>query len=110
MAPTSERRKQRRYELALDVQVASPGKKPSAQSAQTQTKNISSRGIYFGFLDRVKVGTEVDFEVNLPPELSPGKNVRIRCRGRIVRVEKDDAGRGVGVAATIESYEFVRRT
>jgi hypothetical protein len=50
----------------------------------------------------------LEFELNLPPELCAGKNVRIRCRGRIIRLDKPKPDSGVGIAATIENYEFVR--
>ena len=106
MVTAAERRNHRRYELSLEVKVR-PRSKRTHPAVQTYTRDISARGIYFNLSDKMEVGSELDFELNLPPELSGGKNVRIRCRGRIVRVEAPDSG-GVGIGATIETYEFVR--
>jgi c-di-GMP-binding flagellar brake protein YcgR len=105
MAIAVERRKYRRYDLSLEVQVR-PRKQHSP--VRTMTRDISARGVYFDFAEKMETGSEVEFELNLPPELAAGKSVRIRCRGRIVRVENPNNGAGVRVAATIENYEFVR--
>ncbi len=107
MTTVSERRKYRRYELALDVQVKP--RKRSAGVLETHTRDISARGIYFELKSKMEVGSELQFELNLPPELSAGKDVHIRCRGRILRLDplQDPAGH-VGVVASIDNYEFVR--
>ena len=65
MAIAAERRKYRRYDLSLEVQV-----KPRKQTAvKTFTRDISARGIYFDFAERIDPGSELEFELNLPPEL-----------------------------------------
>jgi ATP-dependent helicase/DNAse subunit B len=107
MATTNaaEKRKHRRYDLSLDLEVK--GRK-RGQPIQTQTRDISARGLYFSFTEPLEVGSELNFELNLPPELSGGKDVRVRCRGRIVRVDTVKGSQQVGVASTIETYEFIR--
>jgi len=109
MATTSsaEKRKYRRYDLSLDLEVK--GRK-RVQPIQTQTRDISARGLYFNFVEPLDVGSELNFELNLPPELSGGKDVRVRCRGRIVRIDTVKGSHQVGVASTIETYEFIRGT
>ena len=107
MATATDRRKYRRYDLSIGVQVQ-PREQLGVAPAQTYTRDISSKGIYFSFSEKMELGSVLEFELNLPPELCAGKNVRIRCRGTIVRVEEPDTEGAVGVAATIESYEFVR--
>ena len=104
-ASAAEQRKHRRYELSLDLEVK--GRK-RAQPIQTQTRDISARGLYFNFTEPLDVGSELSFELNLPPELSGGKDVRVRCRGRIIRVDSLKGSHQVGVASTIETYEFIR--
>ncbi|HEY7679850.1 MAG TPA: PilZ domain-containing protein [Terriglobia bacterium] len=106
MATVAERRKYRRYDLSIEVQVRK--RKRGATPVRTRTKDISARGIYFDFLEQMEVGSDVDLELNLPPELCAGKNVRIRCHGRVVRLEKPKADGSVGVGASIEDYRFVR--
>jgi c-di-GMP-binding flagellar brake protein YcgR len=102
----TERRKYRRYDLSIEVNVK-PRKRVAAP-VRTFTRDISARGIYFDFSEKMDPGSELEFELNLPPELAAGKAVRIRCRGKIVRVERPSAEGVVRVAATIESYEFIR--
>jgi hypothetical protein len=106
MANPAERRKYRRYDLAIEVQVR-PRKRLAAPVC-TVTRDISARGVFFDFAGRMDPGSELSFELNLPPELSAGKSVRIRCRGKIVRVEPSNGEGPARVAATIEDYEFVR--
>ena len=106
MPIASERRRYRRYDLSLEVQVK-PRKRVSTP-VRTFTRDISARGVYFDFSENMERGSELEFELNLPPELAAGKNVRIRCRGKIVRVDPISPEGGVRVAATIENYEFVR--
>lgn len=105
MATAADKRKHRRYDLSLDLEVK--GRKRAA-AIQTQTRDISARGLYFNFTEPMDVGSELNFELNLPPELSGGKDVRVRCRGRVIRVDSIKSSRQVGVAATIETYEFIR--
>jgi c-di-GMP-binding flagellar brake protein YcgR len=106
MPNAAERRKYRRYDLSIEVQVK-PRKRVAAP-VRTVTRDISARGVYFDFSEKMEPGSELEFELNLPPELAAGKSVRIRCRGKIVRVETPGAEGGVRVAATIENYEFLR--
>ena len=106
MANAAERRKYRRYDLSIEVQVKP--RKRAASPVRTVTRDISARGVYFDFSERMEPGSELEFELNLPPELAAGKLVRIRCRGKIVRVETPQTEGTTRVAATIENYEFIR--
>ena len=106
MVNAAERRKYRRYDLSIEVQVKP--RKRVATPVKTVTRDISARGVYFDFSERMEPGSELEFELNLPPELAAGKSVRIRCRGKIVRVDAPKAEGTIRVAATIENYEFVR--
>ena len=102
----ADRRKYHRYDLSIEVKVQP--RKRAATVVETYTRDISARGIYFDFSEKMEIGSELEFELNLPPELCAGKSVRIRCRGRIVRLDKPKTEAGIGIAASIESYEFVR--
>jgi c-di-GMP-binding flagellar brake protein YcgR len=106
MTTTAERRKYRRYDLSIEVQVK-PNKR-AASAVRTVTRDISARGVYFDFPENMQPGSDLEFELNLPPELAAGKTVRIHCRGKIVRVETAASGGPMRVAASIESYEFLR--
>ena len=105
-ATGSERRRHHRYGLEMPVQVQPS--KGAAAPVSTITRDISATGIYFDFADGIEQGSEMNFELVLPPQMTHGEPVHIRCRGKIVRVERPDAMGRIGVAATIEKYDFVR--
>ncbi|MBI4442291.1 MAG: PilZ domain-containing protein [Acidobacteria bacterium] len=105
-AKGAERRKHHRYGLALPVQVQ-PGE-GAVPPISTITRDISATGIYFEFTEGIEPGSEMNFELVLPPQMTHGKPVHIRCRGKIVRVERPDEKGKIGVAATIEYYDFAR--
>ena len=57
------------------------------------------------------LGSTVEFEITLPPEMTGAKeDVIIQCRGRVVRTDEPDGGSAEarGVACVIDSYDFVR--
>ena len=76
-----------------------------------KTKDISSSGVYLEFSAPIDIGSSLDFVLTLPGEITQGQSVRVRCKGKVVRVDRAAAeGNAIGVAATIERYEFVRET
>ena len=60
----------------------------------------------------MEVGSNVEFEIALPPEVTGAKeNVLVQCRGRVVRTDEPESGKGTdprGVACVIDSYDFIR--
>lgn len=105
----SDRRVNRRYELSLPLQVRD-GKEGLPAEHGGQTRDISTRGVYFLMDEDLAPGTPIDFTLTLPPEITQGMAVLVRAQGRVVRAEKmDDHGTArMGVAAVIEKYEIVR--
>src|SRR5450631_954690 len=97
-----EQRVHRRFDLALPMRVRVKAEAP--HMLETSTKDISARGIYFSLSGNFELGTELECEVTLPPELCQGNSMQVKCRGRIVRVERNEDDT-IGVAATIEDYE-----
>ena len=75
--------------------------------AQVRSRDLSSRGVYFHLPENLDDDSAVEIVLTLPSELSPAGPVKVRCYGRVVRVESEDDG--VGVAVAIERYEFLRR-
>ena len=65
----------------------------------------------FTFLQKYKfpVGSEIEFVITLPEQVTQSGDVNIRCLGQIVRVEPTSNGR-MGIAAKIERYEFMPAT
>ncbi len=100
----TDKRKHRRFEMAFPLRVRV--KSEVAAEIETSTRDISGRGIYFTLPREVTPGSEFECEFTLPPEFSWREAVRVRGRGTIVRVDRHDGG--IGVAATLKHYEFVR--
>lgn len=107
----TERRLARRYDLALPVIVQLPINK-EASPHNGQTRDISTRGVYFVLHKELQPGTELDFTLTLPAEITQGTEVFVRAHGRVVRVDrKGESGAAdvnVGVAAVIERYDIIR--
>jgi hypothetical protein len=100
----SERRSTRRYTMSLPLAVRCTG--PSGIVERPgKTRDVSFRGLYFFADASVEAGTEIEFTLTLPREVTLATDVHIRCSGRVVRVEPHDGDRGI--AAQIEHYEFL---
>jgi hypothetical protein len=102
-----EQRRSQRFQLALPMALVQ-GSHGEVHGAG-ETRNVSSTGVYFVVNDRVEPGTLLQFIITLPDEISMSGPVRLLCKGKVTRVEPHD-GALVGVAATIERYEFLRAT
>src|SRR5207247_7187642 len=74
----------------------------------TESRDVSSRGVYFFLSKDVKEGSPVEILLTLPNEITLAGPVRVRCLGRVQRPEQREEGAG-GVAAGIERYECLRR-
>jgi PilZ domain len=75
---------------------------------QTETQNVSARGVFF-YLDRaVSPGTTLQVTLTFPPHITLTEAVRVRFTARVLRVEPPLPSLRIGVAAMIENYEFLR--
>jgi hypothetical protein len=97
------KRATRRFALRLPVTVRS-GENEHEQSAQT--RDVSARGICFFVDSAITAGSPIDFTLTLPPEITLTESIRVRCKGRVVRVEGGAASK-MAVAAVIDEYEFL---
>jgi len=104
----TERRTARRYDLSLPVIIRIPVDTESARNGNT--RDISTRGVYFTIDQDLNDGAELDITLTLPSEVTRGSEVFIRAMGKVVRVEKrpENGSSRVGVAAVIERYEIIR--
>lgn len=109
MAETQEKEKRatRRFPLRLPVSVRY-GENPEEQAAQT--RDVSARGICFYIDSAVQAGSAIDFTLTLPPEITLTESIRVRCKGRVVRVEGGSLAGKMAVAAVIDEYEFLTET
>src|ERR1700747_1615225 len=73
----------------------------------TESRDVSSRGVYFFLGKDVKEGSPGEILCTLTNEITLAGPVRVRCLGRIQRTEARAQG-AIGVVAAIERYEFLR--
>ncbi len=108
----TEARTGKRFPLHLPIKIHEVG---AAVGATGMTCDLSAAGVYIRADASLEVGSPVEFEITLPPEVTRGKDdVVIQCRGRVVRTDEPNASAGSGdnrgVACVIDSYEFVRNS
>jgi hypothetical protein len=82
------------------------------------TQDLSSRGVFFFTDAPVEEGSEIEITLKMPSEITLGESMRVRCRGRVLRVLKplastqDATNPGcpepkIGVAVRFEGYEYL---
>ena len=98
-----EKRRATRFPMALPVILS----KPAESEEMAQTRDVSSGGVYFEVGEAPQPGSRLEFVLTLPTEITLTGPVQIRCVGKVVRVDHG-MGRQIGVAATIDRYEFLR--
>ena len=101
----TERRSRKRYPLKLPITVRPPGVSSSGEIL-TESKDVSSQGVYFVTETPVKSGSALEIMITLPSEITRGEPVRVRCEARVQRSESIAQGR-VGIAAKIQRYRFL---
>ena len=100
-----DKRATRRFALHLPVTVRYGD---NGQDHDAQTRDVSARGICFYLDSAIQAGASIDFTLTLPPEITLTESIRVRCRGRVVRVEGSGSSNGkMAVAAVIDEYEFL---
>jgi hypothetical protein len=110
-----ERRIGQRFPYLLPVSFREP-------SAGTEglgfTQDVSSRGVYFLTDSPLREDGEIELTLKMPSEITLGDNMRVRCRGRILRVvgptpsrlDSSSATRAetkIAVAVRLDHYEYL---
>src|SRR5579863_2972745 len=92
-----------RFPIKLPISV-----KSKTGETHTESQNISANGVLFQMVDsEMPVGSMVDFTISLPADVVGAEaDVRLDCRGRVVRSFEESGRRGVGVV--IDEYHFDR--
>src|SRR6266581_9675464 len=107
MSDGSERREARRFNMNLPMRVMP--REAKGRELVARTRDLSYRGLYFLAEADFTVGSEIEFVITLPQQVTQSGDVHIRCQGEIVRVEATESGRA-GIAAKIARYEFIPAT
>ena len=105
MAEAPEKRSTRRFALRLPVAVTYAQDGGTEKAAET--RDVSARGICFYLDTAIANGSPIEFTLTLPPEITLTESIRVRCKGKVVRVNEAGADGKVAVAAIIEEYEFL---
>jgi hypothetical protein len=100
----NDKRATRRFALRLPVTVRYG---ENEQEHAAQTRDVSARGICFYVDCAIQAGSAIDFTLTLPPEITLTESIRVRCKGRVVRVEGGGPASRLAVAAVIDEYEFL---
>ncbi len=117
----SEARTGKRFPLHLPITIYDA----KSKKHKGTTTNLSAAGVYIHADAPFEVGSNVEFEITLPIEVTgTTRPVEIRCRGRVVRSD-GKLGREAappkkapkakarkqsgGVACVIDHYKFVRK-
>lgn len=103
--PQQEQRVTRRFSLRLPLAVKySDG---LVQERVAQTRDVSARGVCFYMDTSISEGSDIEFTLTLPPEITLTESIRVHCKGRVVRVDPAGPGGKIGIAAIIDRYEFL---
>jgi hypothetical protein len=106
----SDERTGKRFPLQLPIKIH---KTEEAGEHAGITGNLSAAGVYIRADAALEVGSNVEFEITLPPEVTGAQeNVVVQCRGRVVRTDEPagSSAESRGVACVIDSYDFVRHS
>ena len=103
----SEQRTGKRFPLELPIKIH---KAEEGGEHLGVTGDLSAAGVYIRADASLDVGSNVAFEITLPPEVTgSNENVVVQCRGRVVRTDEPAGSeKSRGVACVIDSYDFVR--
>jgi PilZ domain-containing protein len=87
------------------------------------TQDLSSRGVFFFTDMALAEGAEIELTLKMPSEITLGENMRVRCRGRVLRIvrpndnnwapsppagtETETTTTKIGVAVCLNGYEYL---
>jgi hypothetical protein len=98
-----ERRVAQRFEFHTSVSLRLMG---SGVEACGFTQDLSGRGALLNTDAPLSLGDAIELTLMMPSAITLGENMRVRCRGRVVRV--CGAGSKGGIAVQLEgAYEFL---
>jgi hypothetical protein len=104
-----ERRKARRYQVYLPLQVCMSDARP-AEFHAAQLRDISRTGLYFLSDVHIAAGTGMELTFALPSDAGRGSSVLVRASAKALRATelKGQMTTTYGVAATIDRIDLIR--
>lgn len=110
-----ERRAGQRFPFLLPLALRQPA---NAVEGAGFTQDLGSRGVFFFTDVPLEEGSEIEITLKMPSEITLGESMRVRCRGRILRVLKPISPSQcvanpsypeakIGVAVRFEGYDYL---
>ncbi len=97
-----ERRAAQRFDFQLPVVVRLAG---TDREGHGFTQDLSGRGAFLYTDFQVTEGDAVELTLVMPSEITMTESMRVRCRGKVIRVVPVE--HKFGVAVHLEGYEFL---
>ena len=95
-----EKRVLPRFPLEMPVWLKLPG-------SDATLHDVSASGVFFYVNCEIRQGSEIEFTMTLPPELTRTAAIQVSCKGKVVRIQNDAETGKIGIAAAIHSYDFL---
>jgi len=105
----TELRREKRVPAKVPVKVQKKHN-GAVEELHGHTRDVSARGVFMYLSNRVAEGSELELVFPMPQTDSPAEDIWVRCKARVLRVEKMEAEDRFGVAAVLESYEKLAET
>src|SRR5258708_30964833 len=100
-----EKRAARRFALRIPVAIGRGENTDCSESAQI--RDVSARGICLYLDTPIEQGAPIGFTLTLPPEITLTENIRVQCKGRVVRIENSSDSEKITLPALIAQYVFL---
>lgn len=73
------------------------------------SRDVSQNSVFLYTDVELKMGSYIEVAMPLPPEITgKDKQVVVRCKARIVRIQQREADKRVGIAAVYDDFEVVQ--
>ena len=103
-ANQADRRASRRFQIAWEITIRRVGRNEKVCNEICDLNNLSSSGSYINLANLAKVGDELELCIKIPMK----RKLWIRYFGKVVRLQRNDSGIGVGVKFDKLRPEFVK--
>jgi PilZ domain len=102
-----ERRAAQRFDYQLPISIKVVGIEGEVHGC---TQDLSARGAFFYTEAPLTEGSEVEVTLLMPAEITLTASMPVRCRGKVLRVARQEGSTKIGVAVQLAGYEFLPET